>query len=170
MGKSKAQKAHDRFERRKEKRSKVPVKNNSGNQKAFATKNANAKKPNLVSNDKTKEIIPTVPVLIKDHGDKKGGHPHVIVDNVDDKHVSVGITSDQFKGKNHPNIKLEADPLGKQKLSYIKRQGTVDNVKAYKNPRSGMMTVNDHEKAQQIGAKAKAKYLLRKQQKEKKEE
>ena len=49
----------------------------------------------------------SIPVRIKTHNDRNGGHPHIIVDDIDDKHVSVGLTHDKYKGKNHKNYTLE---------------------------------------------------------------
>lgn len=101
-------------------------------------------------------------VTIKTHADKKGGHPHIIIDDIGDKHVSVGLTSDAYKGKGHRNIKLQRNPLGGNKPSYMKRQGTVDRTSAYSDTRSGRMVKHDHEKAKQIGEKTKKKYLKNK--------
>lgn len=68
MGKSKAQKARAKFEKQKQKQSKVTAKNNSDNRKAFAPKNANAKKPNVKSN-KNNNVKPPV--------GKKGAKPTI---------------------------------------------------------------------------------------------
>lgn len=46
--------------------------------------------------DKSKNTK-NVQVTIKNHKDKNGGHPHVIIDNIDNKHVSVGLTTTQKK-------------------------------------------------------------------------
>lgn len=48
-----------------------------------------------------------VQVKIKTHTDNKGGHPHVILGDIEDKHISVGLTHDKYKGKNHKNYPLE---------------------------------------------------------------
>lgn len=106
-----------------------------------------------------------VRVIIKQHDDSNGGHPHVIVDDIDDNHVSVGLTTSTKKGKNHPNIKLDNDPLGKGKISYMRRQGTVDHHRQYHDQVSGVMSPKDYEKAKQIGEKEKQKYLRKKQEK-----
>lgn len=92
-------------------------------------------------------------------GEKKGGHNHVIVEDIDDKHVSVGLTTKSKKGKNHPNLPLEQSPLGDGKESFVRRQGTVAPKKEYKAPRKGKMTQNDYTKVKKIGEKAKKKYL-----------
>lgn len=102
---------------------------------------------------------PVISVRIKDHADNKGGHPHVILENIDDKHVSVGLTTRPKKGKNHPNYKLGTSPLGDGKTSYMRRQGTVAPINEYMNPRSGKMLPDDYEKAKEYGNKAKQKYL-----------
>lgn len=108
-----------------------------------------------------------VPVDIKTHKDKNGGHPHVIVDNVDKNHVSVGLSTKPTKGKNHPNIPLEKSPLDDGKNSFMRRQGTVAPTGEYDHPRKGTMTPKDYDKAKEIGAKAKQKYLTEKKDKKK---
>lgn len=110
-----------------------------------------------------------VTVEIRIHNDAKKGHPHIKVDTVDGNIVSVGTTHDKFKGKNHPNIPLEQNPLGGKEKTYMRRQGTVDREENYsKTKKTGKMTVGDNAKAQQIGAKAKQKYLDSQKKKNKK--
>lgn len=106
-----------------------------------------------------------VSVTVKQHYDSKGNHPHVIVDNIDDCHVSVGLTHDKKKGKNSPNYALERDPLGGTEQSYMHRQGTVAPVNTYYGQRSGCMTPKDYSKAKEYGAKAKQKYSVKKDKK-----
>ena len=102
-------------------------------------------------------------VRIKRHYDNKGNHNHVILEDFEDKHVSVGLTTKAKKGKNSPNYKCENDVLGGNTLSYLRRQGTVDKVKNYSsNERQGKMTNKDFLKAKEYGAKAKEKYLKKK--------
>ena len=100
-----------------------------------------------------------VPVYIKNHKDKKGGHPHVILGDIDNKHVSVGLTYDKYKGKNHPNYPLEHNPLGGKDTSYLRRQGTVDSKENYYSPRKGQMTPKDLARAKEYGNHAKQKYV-----------
>ena len=103
-----------------------------------------------------------VSVRIKKHGDKNGGHHHIIVEDFEDKHVSVGLTTRKTKGKNstHTNYKCEFDPLGKGTESYIRRQGTVAPVKEYEpHERKGKMSPKDYARAKEYGDKAKRKYL-----------
>lgn len=116
---------------------------------------------------KEKEIKSLIPVRIKTHKDKNGGHPHVIVDDVDDKHVSVGLTHDKKKGKNSPNYPMEQNPLGGSERSYMHRQGTVDSKKMYRGERQGKMSPKDYDKAKEYGKRAKQKYLDRKKCKKK---
>ena len=104
-------------------------------------------------------------IIIKRHDDSNGGHPHIILDNIDDKYVSVGLTTTPKKGKNHPNIKLDNDPLGQGKPSYMRRQGTVDQHSRYHDQIPGVMSPEEYEKAKQIGEKAKQKYIKHKKQK-----
>lgn len=100
-----------------------------------------------------------VSVTIKNHKDAKGGHPHIIIENLEDKHVSVGLTTKHKKGKNAPNYKLEMSPLGDGKHSYARRQGMVDLQRNYEKPRKGRITPNDYVRVKEYGNKAKQKYL-----------
>lgn len=100
-----------------------------------------------------------VPVTVKQHYDSKGNHPHVIMDDIDDCHISVGLTHDKKKGKNSPNYALERDPLGGEEQSYMHRQGTVAPVNTYFGPRQGHMTPKDYTKAKEYSAKARQKYV-----------
>lgn len=103
---------------------------------------------------------PLVTVTIKDHHDSRGGHPHIIVDDIDNNHVSVGLTHDKKKGKNHPNYPMEKKPLGGNEQSFARRQGTVAPKKEYsKTARKGKVTPKDYEKVKDIGEKAKRKYI-----------
>lgn len=107
-----------------------------------------------------------VPVQIKDHKDSNGGHPHVIMDNIDDKHVSVGMTTRPKKGHNHPNYRLQNNPLNDHHLvSYIRRNAIVAPKKDYHNPRHGTMTSEDYKKAKEYAEKAKQKYIEEKKKK-----
>lgn len=94
-------------------------------------------------------------------------HPHVIVDEIDDKYVSVGLTShpNKHKDKKHggKNYKLSINPLGKEKISYMRRQGRVAKKNDYTNFKKGKMTKDDYSKAKLYGKIAKDKYLRKKQ-------
>ena len=100
-----------------------------------------------------------VTVEIRIHNDAKGGHPHVKVDTIGENNVSVGLTHDKKKGKKHNNIPLQHNPLGGTKQAYMRKQGTVDKKANYGKKVTGKMAVADSKKAQEIGAKAKQKYL-----------
>lgn len=104
-------------------------------------------------------------IVIKNHKDKNGGHPHVIVDNIDDKHVSVGLSTKPKKGKNNPNYKLEVNPLGDAKPSYARRQGTVAPQKDYSRPRTGKLSSKDYDQIKSYGNKAKQKYIEKRDKK-----
>lgn len=106
-----------------------------------------------------------VNVSIKTHNDRNGGHPHVIIDDIDDKHVSVGLTHDKKKGKNSTNAKLTRNPLGGKKNAYMHRQGTVDSKKSYHGKREGKMSQEDYDKAKGYAEKAKRKYIAKKDKK-----
>lgn len=60
------------------------------------------------SNKSTKKAKTDIPVTIKTHKDKNGGHPHIIVDNIDDKHVSVGLSTSKTRKR-----------IKKQKISSV---------------------------------------------------
>lgn len=113
----------------------------------------------------TKETKNYIIVNIKFRPDKNGGHNHVIVDDYEENHVSVGLTTKSKKGKNHPNIPLKTSPFSDGKKSYIRRQGTVAPKKSYTSPRKGKMTPEDYNKAKAIGAKAKQKHIEKKRKK-----
>ena len=107
------------------------------------------------------------PVTIKDHKDKKGRHPHAIMDEIDNKNVSVGLTTDNKKGSNATNRKCEVDPLGTGQTSYMRRQATVARKQEYDNEseRTGKMSINDYNQAEVYAERAKQKYLNKKVQK-----
>ncbi len=106
-----------------------------------------------------------VPVQIKTHKDSKGGHPHIIVDSIDDCHVSVGVTHDNKKGKNATNYAMDKNILGGKKRSYMHRQGTVDKKQMYYGDRVGVVSQCDYNKAKGYGEKAKQKYIDKKNKK-----
>ena len=127
-----------------------------------STKNTARKtdsKPTTKSKKSEKKNSEDIVVVIKDYQDNKKGHPHIIIETFDDKHVSVGLTSSKFKGKNSPNKALKKNPLGRKDPGYMRRQGTVDFEKKYTNKRQGFMDKTDHSKAVEYGKKAKEKYL-----------
>ena len=103
-----------------------------------------------------------IKVMIKTHHDKNGGHPHVIVDNVDDKHVSVGLSTHAKKGKNGTNYAMEKSPFDDGKTSFMRRQGTVAPKSEYSGKRNGSLTPKDYEHAKLYGERAKQKYLNKK--------
>ena len=110
-----------------------------------------------------------ISVVIKKHNDSNNGHPHVILEDFEDKHVSVGLTTRKYKGTNssRKNYRLEKDPLDEVEESYMRRQGTVDYQKNYFEPRKGKLTKKDYERALLYGQKAKEKYIKKQQEKKK---
>lgn len=108
-----------------------------------------------------------VPVTIKTHHDKKGGHPHIVVDNVEDKHVSVGLSTKPTKGKGSKNYRMEKSPFDDGKQSYMRRQGTVAPKSEYMGQRKGTLTPKDYAQAKIYGDRAKQKYLDGKKDKKK---
>ena len=109
-----------------------------------------------------------IPVTIKTHQDKKGGHPHVIMGDIDNNHVSVGLSTKHRKGKKGGmNYALEKSPLDDGKNSFMRRQGPVAPKKEYVRKRKGSMTPNDYARAKIYGDRAKQKYLDEKKNKKK---
>lgn len=138
----------------------------AGKKKTVTPKRSPAAKPAKQSGTgKSTKKSNDIQVQIKRHGDKNGGHNHVIVGNVDDCHVSVGLTTKAKKGKNSPNYKLEKSPLQDGKQSFMRRQGSVYPKKEYYDARSGEMTKKDYEKAKEYGERAKQKYMTEKDKK-----
>lgn len=138
-----------------------------GKRKKFKCKSEAQKKAIRTSyakkskNVKVFPFIASVPVKLKRHRDVQGNHNHVILEDFEDKHVSVGLTTQPKKGKNSnsPNYILEVSPLGDGKQSYMRRQGTVDFQKNYFDEQSGYMTFKDYEQAKVYGERAKQKYI-----------
>ena len=120
------------------------------------------KKVTKKSATKSSKGVSFVSVLLKRHGDSQGNHNHVILEDIDDRHVSVGITSSPKKGKNSPNYKCGNDIIGNGKQSYLRRQGIVDLQTNYSNPSQGRMTAKDYAQAKIYGQRAKQKYLAEK--------
>ena len=103
-----------------------------------------------------------VPITVKYHFDNNGGHPHGIMGNIDDKHVSVGFTTQKHKGKSKKsgtNYTLDKSPLNDGKDSYMRRQAIVAPKNEYANPRKGSMTQKDFEQALIYSERAKQKYI-----------
>jgi len=115
-------------------------------------------KRKVIETKRKKAKNTNVRVTIKNHRDKNGGHPHVILGNIDDNHVSVGLSTKKCKGKGHFNYPLQCSPLSDGKTSYMRKQGTVDKKTSYSNPRVGSMTKDDYEVAKVYGSRAVEKY------------
>lgn len=133
--------------------------------KTSSTKAAKKTKPKYPTDTKIpEESIATVKVVTASHNDIKGGHPHVLMGEIDDKNVSVGLTTKPKKGKNNPNKSLKIDPLGTGRESYMRRQATIDDKENYSNKRSGVMAEEDYNTAQTYAERAKKKYIEKKAQ------
>lgn len=150
---------------------KSPKPRNSGqvNLSTSTNKNNSTLSKNTSNQQKEGSIISKlIAVFIKDHKDNNNGHPHVIVDNVDDKHISVGLTTQKKKGQGRnagTNYSLKNNPLNPEgEPTYMRRQATIDNKSNYDYPRTGKMEEEDYKKAKEYGEKAKQKYLDKKQQ------
>ena len=87
-----------------------------------------------------------VTITIKFHEDKSGGHNHIVVDDIEENHVSVGLTSKKKNGK----------------TSYVRRQGTVAPKNSYSSPKKGKITEEDFGQVKKYGEKAKQKYIAQK--------
>lgn len=97
-----------------------------------------------------------ITVSLKFHPDSNGGHHHIIVENLGDSHVSVGLTTSKKFDKKHNNIPLEHSPLSNGKPSFILKKGTVDKKRNYNSPKQGQITQNDAVKVKNVADKAKA--------------
>ena len=114
------------------------------------------------------KLLILFPVRIKKHGDSNDGHHHVVLEDFENKHVSVGLTTQKTKGRNstNKNYRCEVDPLGGEKQSYMRRQGTVAPKTEYEpTERKGHMSEKDLAQAKIYGERAKQKYLEKRQQK-----
>ena len=134
-------------------------------EKVPASSTEKTKRNTATGTKATEKTRPLVSVQIKNHKDVKGGHPHVVLEDIDDKHVSVGLTTKPKKGKNATNYKLEVSPLGDGRQSYARRQGTVAPRKEYEKPRKGNLTTADYTRIKSYGEKAKQKYIEKKSKK-----
>ena len=84
------------------------------------------------------------------------GHYHIIVDTLDDKYVSVGLTSD--KPDNPNNQKLHKVFESNKKIARLKSSGTVDKINRYsKNIANFNVDIESEEIAKRIGLKLKNK-------------
>lgn len=148
------------------KKNKNSGRNNSRNNRIKPKKRTASRKSSGVTIIKNVPVDDSgVPVQIKDHMDKKGGHPHAIMDNIDNCHVSVGLTTKVKKGHNSTNKRMGKSPLNDGKQSYMRRQACVYAVNEYANPRGGSMTQTDYDYAKCIAEKAKQKYIEKKDKK-----
>lgn len=135
----------------------TPLKQTAGRKKSTASKaEAKVTQKRCAPSKAADEVVS---VTIENHKDTRGGHPHVIIENIEDKHVSVGLSTKPKKGNNAPNYKLETSPLGDGKQSYARRQGIVDAQKNYEKPRKGKLTPKDYSRVKEYADKAKKKYL-----------
>lgn len=121
-----------------------------------ATKQTTANKSSISKSTTTNGLIT---VDLKFHPDSNGGHHHIIVEDLGDNHVSVGLTTSPKYDSKHKNIKLEHSPISNHKQSYASRKGTVDKKKNYNSPKQGQITQTDKTKVKQIADKAKAKVI-----------
>ncbi len=104
-----------------------------------------------------------VSVNIKKHVDKKGGHYHIIMGDIANRHVSVGLSTNPKKGKKGgTNYKMEKSPFNDGKQSYMRRQGTVAPKGEYQGSKKGSITPKDYKQAKIYGERAKQKFLNKK--------
>lgn len=117
----------------------------------------------LLQRAKNNNVVNPIIVNTKRHRDSQGNHPHIIIEDIGDKHVSVGLSTQSKKGKSKKagnNYSLDINPLEHDtRHSYMRRQGTVDGKRNYMQPELGVMSEKDYEQAKHYADKAKAKYL-----------
>ena len=154
----------------------TPPSGSAGRGKSKSTKPAASKRtaksstPSKAVDKRSKEMQQkgkNIPVTIKTHHDKKGGHPHIIMGDIDERHVSVGMSTKSKKGKNNTNYAMEKSPFDDGKQSYMRRQGTVAPRTEYSGKRMGPLTPKDYERAKEYRDKAKEKYINEKKSKKK---
>ena len=101
-------------------------------------------------------------ITIRKHKDKNGGHYHVIGEELVNDYISVGLTTQSTKGSNskHKNYKLEYDPLGTNKKSYLRKQGIIDKKINYsKETRKGSLSDKDYAYFREVIRKTKNKKI-----------
>lgn len=99
-------------------------------------------------------------VIIRKHKDNNGGHYHVIGEEIINDYISVGLTTQPTKGSKskHKNYKLEYDPLGTNKNSYLRRQGIIDKKINYsKEVKKGSLSNKDYAYFREVIRKTKHK-------------
>jgi hypothetical protein len=123
----------------------------------------NTKKKTRTKSSKNEKLV-FVPIR-KKH-DKNKGHPHIILEKIGDKRVSVGITHSRKKGKNHLNYRLDHNPLGGNETTYMRRNAEIKHERNYfGETKLGSMTQTDYSKAKSYGDKAKIKYYDKRKKK-----
>lgn len=122
----------------------------------------------IVSNRDGREVTKDEMVIatFKWHNDDNGGHDHIILESIEDHHVSVGLTTDHKKGNNSTNYRLDTSPFQDGKDSHLRRQGRVRPIIEYKREKKGIITKVDHERAMLYGKRAKEKWLREQKEKE----
>lgn len=143
-----------------------PAAKSTANKKVETSKNVAASSKKATAATKATTSKPTatsglITVDLKFHPDSNGGHHHIIVEDLGDNHVSVGLTTNPKYDTKHKNVPLEHSPLSNQKQSYASRKGTVDKKNNYNSPKQGQITKTDKTKVTQIADKAKAKAIKR---------
>ena len=141
-----------------------PAAKTTANKKVETSKNVAASSKKATAATKATTSKPTatsglITVDLKFHPDSNGGHHHIIVEDLGDNHVSVGLTTNPKYDTKHKNVPLEHSPLSNQKQSYASRKGTVDKKNNYNSPKQGQITKTDKTKVTQIADKAKAKAI-----------
>lgn len=131
-------------------------------------KRATVRKITPVKKTGNKEKL--VSVTVKKHRDRNGNHNHVILESFEDKHVSVGLSTKDKKGKkgsNNKQLKKDTLDVGQKGYkpknpTYMRRQGTVDKQDNYFRQTKGSMVKSDFDKAIEYGKRAKTKFLQKK--------
>lgn len=74
----------------------------------------------------------------------RSGHYHVVVNEYDDKYVSVGLTSDNPDNKRNQQLHKVYESNGK--IARMKRSATVDSKSFYKKKKAGFHIDEESEK------------------------
>lgn len=130
------------------------IKNSSSNRQSKNIKDNKKKNAKSRINQKYTENIEYGNLPIRKH--LVGGHYHVIVDEVDNKYISVGLTSDK------PGIKRNQELLkvyeSNGKIARLKRNADFDYKKRYKKELANFHIDKESEAlAVKIGMNKKAK-------------
>lgn len=104
-------------------------------------------------------------VFIKYYRDTNDSHPNVIGGSVDNKYISVGLTTEKFKGKSNntgTNKQIDINPLDDNVKGYLRRSCTIDDKNKFTGNYIGILSNDDANWVKGMSNKAKEKYKNKK--------